>query len=264
MLSESFPYSHNRGYCTQAKVFSIVDSKEGFLQVALDEHSCFLTTFWTPCGRYRWLSCHLESSFKDHLISASRVIAAIHDVKIFGSGGSISISHNIAFETLLNRYREQGLRLNEKKLHLKLSKVRYMGHIVGADGLQVNPEKIKAVHDMPCPTEVQEVQHLIGLHLSKFLSQLSTICEPLHRLTTGNSVFDWLPQHGDVFCKVMEMITKASVLRYFDVNKGVMIECSSPDIALGNVLTQDGRPSSISLIRAYTIQVHLNDLNITS
>ena len=84
--------------------------------------------------------------------------------------------------------------------------------VLGADGLQAKSEKIKAVHDMPRPTDVQDVHHLIGLHLSKFLSQLSTICETLHQLPIGNSIFDWLPQHGEVFCKVMEMITKASVL----------------------------------------------------
>ena len=38
-----------------AKVFSVVDAKDGFLQVELDEPSSYLTTFWTPYGRYRWL-----------------------------------------------------------------------------------------------------------------------------------------------------------------------------------------------------------------
>ena len=40
---------------TKAKVFSVVDAKDGFLQVVLDEPSSYLTTFWTPFGRYRWL-----------------------------------------------------------------------------------------------------------------------------------------------------------------------------------------------------------------
>ena len=39
---------------TNAKVFSVVDAKDRFLQVSLDEESSFLTTFWTPFGRYRW------------------------------------------------------------------------------------------------------------------------------------------------------------------------------------------------------------------
>jgi hypothetical protein len=38
-----------------AKVFSVLDAKEGFWHIKLDESSSFLTTFWTPFGRYRWL-----------------------------------------------------------------------------------------------------------------------------------------------------------------------------------------------------------------
>ena len=38
-----------------AKIFSVLDAKEGFWQVKLDEHSSYLTAFWTPFGRYRWL-----------------------------------------------------------------------------------------------------------------------------------------------------------------------------------------------------------------
>ena len=39
---------------SKAKI-SVVDAKDGFLQVTLDEPSSYLTTFWTPFGRFRWL-----------------------------------------------------------------------------------------------------------------------------------------------------------------------------------------------------------------
>ena len=119
-----------------------------------------------------------------------------------------------------------------------------MGHILGADGLQADPEKITAIREMPRPTDVQGVQRLIGVvtYLSKFLPQLSTVCEPLRRLTDSQAVFDWLPQHEEAFMKIKELITQAPVLRYFDVNKEVTIECDSSDVGLGAVLTQDGCP----------------------
>ena len=79
-----------------------------------------------------------------------------------------------------------------------------MGHILGADGLQADPEKIIAICEMPCPTDVQGVQRLIGVvtYLSKFLPQLSTVCEPLRHLTDSQAVFDWLPQHEEAFIKI--------------------------------------------------------------
>ena len=119
-------------------------------------------------------------------------------------------SHDHAFKALLNRCRERGLKLNKKKLRFKLSKAAYMGHILGVDGLQADPEKIKAVCDMPRPTDVQGVQRLVGVvtYLSKFFPQLSTVCGPLLRLTGSNSVFDWLPQHEDVITRIKELITQ--------------------------------------------------------
>ena len=53
-----------------------------------------------------------------------------------------------------------------------------MGHILGADGPQDDPEKIKAIREMPRSTDVQGVQRPIGVvtYLSTFLPQLSTVC----------------------------------------------------------------------------------------
>ncbi|XP_067930980.1 uncharacterized protein [Watersipora subatra] len=38
-----------------AKVYSLSDAKDGFLQIKLDKQSSDLTTFWTPFGKYMWL-----------------------------------------------------------------------------------------------------------------------------------------------------------------------------------------------------------------
>ena len=39
----------------KAKVFTVLDAKDGFYQEELDKESSLLTTFWTPFGRYRYL-----------------------------------------------------------------------------------------------------------------------------------------------------------------------------------------------------------------
>lgn len=40
---------------SKAKVFSIIDAKDGFWQIKLTDKSSYLTTFNSPFGRYRWL-----------------------------------------------------------------------------------------------------------------------------------------------------------------------------------------------------------------
>ena len=123
----------------------------------------------------------------DKCLEGLENIAVINDdMVIFGPGETTeeaTASYDVAFKALLDRCRERGLKLNKKKLRFKLSKVAYMGHILGSEGLQADPEKIQAIQNMPRPTGIHGVQRLIGgvTYLSKFLPRLSTVCEPLRR-----------------------------------------------------------------------------------
>ena len=241
---------------SKAKVFSTVDAKDGFLQVVLDEPSSYLTTFWTPYGRYRWLRMlfgikSAPEEFQrriDECLEGLENIQTIHDdVIIFGTGDSeeeVLASHDKACRALLDRCRERGLKLNKKKIKFKQDSVAYMGHIFGKQGLSPDPVKVQVVRDMPRPTDIQGVQRLVGVvtYLSKFMLQLSSICEPLRRLTDKTAVFDWLPQHEEALTTIKNLITQAPVLHHYDVDKEVTLECDSSDVGLGAVLSQDGHP----------------------
>ena len=240
----------------KARIFSVVDAKDGFLQIELDEESSFLTTFWTPFGRYRWLRMPfgLKSAPEEFqrrldtcLEGLENIEVIADDIIIYGCGDNdeeAEKSHDKALHALLLRCRERGLKLNKKKLRFKLTSVTYMGHTLSAEGMSPDKEKIKAIMEMPTPTDTQGVQRLIGVvtYLAKFMPQLSTVCEPLRRLTDKDAVFDWLPQHDTAFSTIKELITKAPVLHYYDVNKPVTIECDSSEVGLGAVITQNGHP----------------------
>ena len=241
---------------TKARIFSVVDAKDGFLQIVLDKESSYLTTFWTPFGRYRWLRMpfglksapeEFQRRLDECLEGLENIEIIADDIIIYGSGDNdddAEYSHDIAFKALLDRCRQRGLKLNKKKLRFKLKAVTYMGHKLGIDGISPDPEKVKAITEMPRPTDVQSVQRLIGVvtYLSKFMPQLSTVCEPLRRLTDKEAVFDWLPQHETAFKAIQDMITQAPVLHYYDVNDDVTIECDSSEVGMGAVITQKGHP----------------------
>ena len=240
----------------KAKVFSVVDAKDGFLQVALDEPSSYLTTFWTPFGRYRWkrmpfgiksASEEFQRRLDECLEGLQNISVIADDIIVYGCGDSqaeAEANHDNAIESLLKRCRERGLKLNEKKMKFKLDQVTYMGHIFCKDGIKPDPEKVKAILEMPHPDNVTSVQRLIGMvtYLSKFLPQLSTICEPLRRLTDAKAVFDWLPQHETAFQSIKSLVTQAPVLHYYDASKPVALESDSSEVGLGAVITQDGHP----------------------
>ncbi|CAG2194499.1 unnamed protein product [Mytilus edulis] len=72
-----------------AKVFSVLDAKSGFLQIKLEEPSPYLTTFNAPIGRYRWL--RLPFGIK----SAAEIYQRIMDQMLEGITGATAITDDI-------------------------------------------------------------------------------------------------------------------------------------------------------------------------
>ena len=81
--------------------------------------------------------------------------------------------------------------LREKKLHDKLSKcdfwlkeVSFLGHIVSAKGIRVDPAKIEAVVNWKPPRSVTEVRSFLCLagYYGRFVKGFSVIAYPLTKL----------------------------------------------------------------------------------
>ena len=59
-----------------------------------------------------------------------------------------------------------------------------MGHEVTNEGINIDPQKAKAILEMSKPTNVEDVQRFNGFvnYLPKFLPKLADSMEPIHRL----------------------------------------------------------------------------------
>ena len=240
----------------KAKVFSVLDAKDGFWQVRLSEESSDLTTFSTPFGRYKWLRLPFgistapeEFQRRQHEIieglEGVQVIA--DDFLVYGQGDSYEeavIDHDRNLRRFLDRAREVNLKLNKNKMKLRLTEVKYIGHILSSEGLKPDPDKVRAVNEMPIPEDKKAVQRLIGCvnYLAKFLPSLSQIAEPLRRLSDKDAHFEWLQHHSEAFDQIKEMLTSDPVLKYYDINEDVVIQCDASQAGLGATLLQQERP----------------------
>lgn len=82
------------------------------------------------------------------------------------------ISHlQHAFSTL----RKFNMKLNPAKCSFGVSSGKFLGYIVTHRGIEANPDQIRAIHSIPSPRSVKEVQKLTGrmAALSRFVSRLS-------------------------------------------------------------------------------------------
>ena len=158
-----------------AKFFTVLDARDGFRHVQLDSGSSYLTTFSTSCGRYRWLCMPLgitsaPEEFQRRMDTTLECLdgtkAITDDILVFGTAYTqeeAEKSHDERLTAVLERCRQKGVRLNKDKTQFKEQKVAYMGQVITSDGLQADPNKIKAILNMPIPTDKEAVQRLLGM-----------------------------------------------------------------------------------------------------
>ena len=240
----------------KAKVYSVLDAKDGFYHVKLDTASSYLTTFWTPFGRYRYKrlpfgisSAPEEFQRRQHEalegLSGTEVIA--DDILVYGSGDCMEeaiLDHDKNLTAVLERARQINMKFNKNKLKFRVTDVPYMGHLLTSDGLAPDPMKISAVKDIPEPKNVKELQRFLGVinYLSRFSPHLSEICEPLRRLTDKSSPWLWDKPQQQAFDTAKNLVTVQPVLKFYDVKQEVTLQCDSSEKALGTTLMQNGQP----------------------
>nr|XP_022301183.1 uncharacterized protein LOC111109395 [Crassostrea virginica] len=67
--------------------------------------------------------------------------------------------HDRKLEAFLERCQAVGIKLNPKKMRLKLSPVRFMGHLVTGKWVQPKPDKVTAIRNIPAPTDLHGSDH---------------------------------------------------------------------------------------------------------
>lgn len=242
----------------EAMVFSTVDAKRGFWQVELDEESSKMCTFFTPYGRYRFLrmpfgiapAMEIYQRKQNEILHGLNGIAVIaDDILICGKGKTIeeaTADHNRNFRSLLQRLREKNCKLNKDKIKLCQSEVKFFGNILTQRGLKSDPTKVFAINNMPTPTNKAELTRFLGMvtYLSKFVPNLSDRANGLRHISNDGVEWKWEISHQNDFDEIKKLITTTPVLKYFDVNKPIVIQADASDFALGACIMQDGLPIS--------------------
>ena len=152
--------------------------------------------------------------------------------------------HDKNLVTFLQRCEAQGIVLNTDKFAVRQKEVPFIGHIATDEGLCVDPAKVRAIIEMPAPTDKAGVQRLLGLaqYLSKFLPHLSDITKPLRELTQNDVDWSWESPQQTALDTLKKAVTTTPVLRYYNLKEEVTIQCDASQSGLGAALTQNGQP----------------------
>ena len=101
--------------------------------------------------------CRRGALVTDELENVERVMddTLIHDSNLD--------EHYKRVHSFLESCKEHQITLNPEKFEFGQSKLKYVGYIVGKNGIAVDPEKVEALTKFPAPKNISELRSFLGL-----------------------------------------------------------------------------------------------------
>ncbi|KAL3887802.1 hypothetical protein ACJMK2_000195 [Sinanodonta woodiana] len=244
---------------SSAVYFSVLDMFSGFWQIKLDPETREKSTFVISDGCYAFkkLPFGLSNSPMSFQLTMTRllqgiaykhVLCYIDDVLVYSRTLDEHFSH---LQEVFDRLRKANLKLKPSKCQFAIKRVKYLGHVISKDGVEVDSDKIKIVSDFPKPKTVRDLRSFLGLcnYYRRFLKNYSNIRTPLNSLLKKYVQFQWMDKCESAFNKLKTALTTTPVLVYPNMDKPFILSTDASGQDISYILSQkddQGREHPIS------------------
>lgn len=233
-------------------VFSSLDLAQGYHQIRISEEDVPKTAFRVPFGHYQFkvLSFGLTNApatfqgvmnkiFERYL--GKFVLVYLDDILVFSKNQEEHLEH---LRKVFDILRKNKLYAKLTKCHFAKEELEYLGHVVGKDGIKVDPRKIETVAKWARPKDVSQLRSFLGLcnYFRRFIQGYSTLVAPLTHLTRKDVKFTWTDQCEESFEGVKYALTHAPVLILPTFGERFEVICDASLVGIGAVLLQNGKP----------------------
>ena len=180
---------------------SIIDTSLGYHDLKLGEKLSCLTTFTCPFGRYQYkqllfgavlagdmFQCKIDEIFSN----MHNVFGIAEDILVIGYDEN-GADHDAAVHKVLWQCEEVNLKLNKEKCHFRYTSMPFFEEVISREGVQPDPQKIKALTNMLAPNNKNELQAFLGIinYLVKFSPGTTDVCDPLCKPTSSKVIWTW-------------------------------------------------------------------------
>nr|CAD1820506.1 unnamed protein product [Ananas comosus var. bracteatus] len=168
------------------------------------------------------------------------LVVYFDDILIYSKSIEEHITH---LRQVFQILREQKLYANFKKCNFVTNSLVFLGYVVSAEGIKMDPAKVEAIVSWPEPTSLQDIRSFHGLasFYRRFIQGFSTIITPITDCLKGGS-FKWTNNAKKSFELLKTRMIEAPLLTLPDFDKVFEVECDASNVGIGVVLSQEGKP----------------------
>ena len=229
-----------------SRVYSKIYLRSRYYQLRVQESDVPKTAFRTRYGHYEFLVMpfgftNAPTLFIDLMNRVFQsyldrfVIVFIDDILVYSGSPEENLEHlRIVLQTL----REWKLYTKLSKCQFWFDKVAFLGHVISAEGVSVDPLKTEVVVSWKPPKNVSEVKSFLVLagYYRKFVEGFSRIATPLTKLTRKDVKYDWVDNCQQSFEELKGRSTSAPVLALPNGRDGFVVYSDASRKRLGCVL----------------------------
>lgn len=212
-----------------SRIFAVLDLRSGFHQFLIAEGARKFTAFATPWKLYEFTrtSMGLSNSPGHFQKVFTEVMAGLvgYGLEIYVDDMIIHAATQDEFLSLLNkvfeRLSEHDIRVKKDKCQIGLTQVKFLGHLVDGNGIQIDPDRKVAIEKMSKPTNVEELRTFLGVcgYVRPFIQDYGIISKELTKISAvseGSKQFKWSKECDHSFDTIKRSIHDAHMLWHMD------------------------------------------------
>lgn len=237
-----------------AKYMSTIDLKNGYWQVPLAEESKPITAFTVP-GRglfqFKVMAFGLHSAPATFQRLLDRVIGPELEPRVFAYLDDLIVTsatfneHLDLLKLVFKKLRDAGLKINREKCQFCRTELKYLGHVVNSQGINTDPEKVRAVTEFPTPTCVRSLRSFLGLAswYRRFVPDFAKISAPLTKLLKKTVRWNWTEVQDQAMSLLKSRLTTAPTLvcPNFLIPFEVHVDASNEGLGAALIQKPDGK-----------------------
>nr|AAQ56367.1 putative reverse transcriptase [Oryza sativa Japonica Group] len=168
------------------------------------------------------------------------VLVFIDDILIYSKSEE---EHEHHLRLVLEKLQEHQLYAKFSKCDFWLSEVKFLGHVITAQGVAVDPSNVESVTKWTPPKTVSQIRSFLGLagYYRRFIENFSRIARPMTQLLKKDEKFKWTAECDKSFEELKKKLVSAPVLILPDQTKDFQVYCDASRHGLGCVLMQEDR-----------------------